>query len=311
MQYNNFSSVTEILLLGFPGFPSLKVFFFLLLLIIFCLTLFGNLLILVLVSYSSQLHSPMYFFLTQLSSSDILLTTSIVPEMLRAVLYEGSTISFIGCLAQFYVFTASETLESLFLTVMSYDRYQAICNPLRYASIMDWTFCFNVVLCSWLFVCAIILMISITMNQLNFCGPNIIDHFFCDFAPLLKLSCSNTLIIEIESIFLTIPVLIGPFTTIMISYVRIVFTILKIPSATGRQKTFSTCSSHLAVVSVYYGSLLSIYLFPNQKYINKVQSLLYTVVTPLFNPIIYSLRNKDIKKSFKKLLGNLSATFHS
>ncbi|XP_063785593.1 olfactory receptor 11L1-like [Pseudophryne corroboree] len=311
MQYNNFSSVTEILLLGFPGFKSFKIFFFLLLLIIFCLTLCGNLLIIVLVSCSSQLHSPMYFFLTQLSSSDILLTTSIVPVMLRAVLYEGSTISFIGCLAQFYVFTASEALECLLLTVMSYYRYQAICNPLHYASVMDRAFCLNIVLCCWLFVCAIILMISLTMNQLQFCGPNIIDHFFCDFAPLLKLSCSNTLVIELESVLLSIPLVICPFTVIIISYTYIAFTILKIPSVTGRQKTFSTCSSHLSVVSVYYGSLISIYLFPHQEVLNKVLSLLYTVVTPLLNPIIYSLRNKDIKENFKKLLANLSTSCHS
>ncbi|XP_075061719.1 olfactory receptor 11L1-like [Mixophyes fleayi] len=303
MRYDNFSMVTEILLMGFQSFQSLHIFFFLLLLTTYCLTLCGNLLIIILVASCRQLHFPMYFFLTQLSLTDILLTTSIVPDMLRVVLYEGSTISFIGCLAQFYVFTASETLESLLLTVMSYDRYQAICNPLRYTSVMNQTFCLKVVISCWLFICVIILMISITMNNLQFCGPNVIDHFFCDFAPLLKLSCSDTLVVEIESFLLTIPVLLCPFTAIVVSYVYIVFSILRMPSVTRRQKTFSTCSSHLTVVSVYYGSLISIYLFPNQENIQKVLSLLYTIITPLFNPIIYSLRNQDLKLAFKKTFG--------
>ncbi|XP_075715813.1 olfactory receptor 11L1-like [Rhinoderma darwinii] len=309
MQYDNISTVTEILLLGFQNLRSIKTLFFLLLLIIFCVTVCGNLLIILVVSYSRSLHSPMYFFLTQLSLSDILLSTTIVPNMLHIVLYKGSSVSFIGCLIQFYCFTASESLECLLLTVMSYDRYQAICNPLHYTSVMDLTFCVKMVLLFWLFILIIILILSVTMSYLQFCGPNIIDHFFCDFEPLLELSCSDTFIVKMESKLLAVPLVICPFTVIIVSYVYIIFTILKIPSVTGRQKTFSTCSSHLAVVSLYYGSLISIYLFPNKDNAKKIISLFYTVITPLLNPLIYSLKNNNIKKAFKKIFISKSKTF--
>ncbi|XP_072254780.1 olfactory receptor 11L1-like [Pyxicephalus adspersus] len=301
MQCKNFSRVDEIFLLGFQNLQNLKIFFFLTLLIIYCITLFGNLQIILLVSSNKNLQRPMYFFLSQLAFSDILLSNSIVPNMLRVVLYGGTTITFESCLTQFYFFTASEALECLLLTVMSYDRYQAICNPLHYTSVISHLFCVKAIVLFWLFIFIIILMISLSISQLEFSGPNIIDHFFCDFAPLLDLSCSNTFVVEMESMLLAIPLVICPFVVITISYIYIVYTILKIPSVSGRQKTFSTCSSHLAVVSLYYGSLISIYLFPNQENIKKVFALFYTVITPLLNPVIYSLRNKDIKQAFVKI----------
>ncbi|XP_040273132.1 olfactory receptor 11L1-like [Bufo bufo] len=302
MQSANVSLVAEIFLLGFQNFHGINNFFFLLLLLVYIVTVCGNLLIILAVSYSRSLHSPMYFFLSQLSFSDILLSSIIVPNMLRVVLYGGSFVSFIGCLIQFYFFTASESIECLLLTVMSYDRYQAICNPLHYTSVMTLKFCVKILLLFWLFIFAIILMISVTMSDLRFCGPNIIDHFFCDFDPLLELSCSNTFIVRMESKFLAIPLVICPFTVIIVSYTYIIITILKIPSVTGRRKTFSTCSSHLAVVSLYYGSLISIYLFPNRENAKKILSLFYTVATPVLNPLIYSLRNKDIRQALGKIL---------
>ncbi|KAM3926751.1 olfactory receptor 1468-like [Leptodactylus fuscus] len=279
---------------------NIKIAFFFLLLVVYCVTVCGNLLIIVVVSSSRSLHSPMYFFLTQLSFSDILLSTTIVPNMLCVVLYDGSSVSFIGCLIQFYFFTASESLECLLLTVMSYDRYQAICHPLHYQSIINFPFCVKIILLVWLLILIVILMISVTMSRLQFRGPNVIDHFFCDFDPLLELSCSDTFIVRMESKLLAVPLVICPFTMILVSYVYIITAILKISSVTRRQKTFSTCSSHLTVVSLYYGSLISIYLFPNKKNAKKILSLLYTIITPLLNPIIYSLRNKDIKHA----LGN-------
>ncbi|XP_075715875.1 olfactory receptor 5P64-like [Rhinoderma darwinii] len=310
MQHHNFTKVTEIILLGFQNLKSFNLCFFLLLLIIFCVTICGNLLIILVVSYSRPLHSPMYFFLTQLSFIDILLSTTIVPNMLHIVLYEGSSVSFIGCLIQYYFFSAFEALECLLLTVMSYDRYQAICNPLHYTSVMDPTFCLRAVLLCWVIIFATVLMIFLTVSHLDFCGPNIIDHFFCDLEPLLELSCSDTFIMKIETLFLVIFLAICPLTVIIVSYVYIIITILKIPSVSGRQKTFSTCSSHLAVVSMYYGSLITTYVFPRKQTAKTFLSLFYTVITPLLNPMIYSLSNRDIKQALKKLLNKVFAMFH-
>ncbi|XP_040274860.1 olfactory receptor 488-like [Bufo bufo] len=307
MQFCNSSTVTEILLLGFQNLQSLKICFFLLLLIIFCVTVCVNLLIILLVSSSRSLHSPMYFFLTQLSFTDILLTFTIVPSTLQTVLNEGRSLSLIGCVTQFYCYSASESFECLLLSVMSYDRYQAICNPLHYTSVMDLTFCIKVVLLCWVMVFAVILTVAITMSHLLFCGPNIIDHFFCDFDPIIELSCSDTFFMKLEDMLFAVPIVVFPFIVILVSYVYIIITILKIPSVTGRQKTFSTCSSHLAVVSLYYGSLIMIYLLPNKKGVKKTLSLFYTVVTPLLNPIIYSLSNRDIKQAFKKLKTSISS----
>ncbi|XP_075715839.1 olfactory receptor 11L1-like [Rhinoderma darwinii] len=307
MQHSNSSTVTEIFLLGFQNLQNFHLCFFLLLLVIYCVTVCGNLLIILVVSNSRSLHSPMYFFLTQLSFIDLLLSTTIVPNMLHIVLYEGSTVSFIGCLIQFYAFSASESLECLLLAVMSYDRYQAICNPLHYTSIMDPTFCLRAVLLCWVMMFTIIFTVSGTMSCLQFCGPNVIDHFFCDFDPILELSCSDTFLVKIADMILAGPLVLCPFIVIMISYVYIIITILKIPSVTGRQKTFSTCSSHLAVVSMYYGSIICIYLFPNTGNVKKILSLLYTVITPLFNPLIYSLNNRDIKQALRKLMRTMSS----
>ncbi|XP_040274838.1 olfactory receptor 11L1-like [Bufo bufo] len=309
MQFSNSSMVAEILLLGFQNLQSFRICFFLLLLIIFCVTVCGNLLIILVVSYSRSLHSPMYFFLTQLSFSDIMLSSTIVPNMLHIVLHEGTSVSFIGCLTQFYFFITSESLECLLLTVMSYDRYQAICNPLHYNMVMDLTFCVRAVLLCWVMMLIVTLTLSLTVSQLQFCGPNVIDHFFCDFDPLLELSCSDTFFIKLEDMILAVPFVVCPFIVILVSYVYIIITILKIPSVTGRQKTFSTCSSHLAVVSLYYGSLIIMYLFPNKGDVKKILSLLYTVVTPLLNPMIYSMSNRDIRQSSKKLKIKMCLSF--
>ncbi|XP_066445784.1 olfactory receptor 11L1-like [Eleutherodactylus coqui] len=309
MQHHNFTKVTEILLLGFQNLKSFNFCFFLLLLIIYCVTVCGNLLIILVVSYSRSLHSPMYFFLTQLSLTDLLLTTTIVPNMLHIMLYEGRSVSFIGCLTQFYFFSAAEALECLLLTVMSYDRYQAICNPLHYTSVMDLTFCIKAVLLCWLVIFATVLMIFLTVSHFDFCGPNVIDHFFCDLEPLLELSCSDTFIMKLETFFLVLFLAICPVTVIIVSYAYIIFTILKIPSVTGRKKTFSTCSAHLSVVSLYYGSLITTYVFPRQQNAKTLLSLFYTVVTPLLNPMIYSLSNTDIKQALRKLFNNCFAIF--
>ncbi|XP_053318884.1 olfactory receptor 11L1-like [Spea bombifrons] len=301
MNKRNLTRVTEIHLLGFQTSRSIKVGLFVLVFTMFCVTIVGNLLIIVLVSRSRNLHSPMYFFLTQLSISDILLTTDIVPNMLRGMM------PLVGCLAQLYFFGVSECFECLILAVMSYDRYLAICHPLHYISLMSHLLSLRVIIVTWIVSFSVPLIETVTTSKLVFCGPNVIDHFFCDLFPLWELSCSDILIGQIEVTILGIPIIISPFILIAISYTYIFFTILKIQSITGRQKAFSTCSSHLTVVFIYYGTLISIYVLPTRGQsliVSKVLSLLYTVVTPMLNPIIYSLRNKDIKEALRKYVKN-------
>ncbi|XP_075715780.1 olfactory receptor 10A3-like [Rhinoderma darwinii] len=288
---------------GFQGSQCLRFFLFGVFIVIFCFTICGNLLIISLVSTSKNLHTPMYFFLTQLSISDILLTSDIVPEMLHILLNNGGTITFTGCITQFYLFCTSEACECFLLTVMSYDRYVAICNPLRYSSIITCPYCMKLVVICWLLGFSVAFVTTIMILTLTFCGQNIIDHFFCDLVPLLEIACSDNFMVHLEVSLLGIPGVIMPTILIITSYVKIVSVILSIPSSTGRQKAFSTCSSHLTVVSIFYCCLFTVYVAPTRgqtSTISKIISLLYTVLTPLIKPIIYSLRNTDIKKAVQE-----------
>ncbi|XP_072006422.1 olfactory receptor 10C1-like [Engystomops pustulosus] len=298
------NNITSIFLLGFPYLQNFTFPFFSLLVLIFCGTISGNLLIVVLYLVSKTLQSPMYFFITQLSLCDLLLTTDIVPLLLHTVLYGGSTITLMGCMTQFSIFATSECSECFLLSVMSYDRYVAICNPLRYHSIMSHKFCMILISTIWLLGFMVTLMDVISIYSLHFCGPHIIDHFYCDLEPILQLSCSDTSRIHTQIVILGFLYVNVPFLVIVTSYVYIVGTILKIPSNTGRHKAFSTCSSHLIVVSIYYGTLMIVYIFPTKgqsQILNMFLSLMYTVLTPLFNPIIYTLRNQDFKEAFLKI----------
>ncbi|XP_075715742.1 olfactory receptor 1496-like [Rhinoderma darwinii] len=302
---NNQTVVTEFLLLAFQVSQDLRLLLFCLLLVVYYGTLCGNLLIITLVSIRTNLHTPMYFFISLLSINDILLASDIVPNMLHILLDNGGTITFINCLTQFYFFGISEAFECFLLTVMSYDRYVAICNPLRYTSIMTSGHCVILVAISWFLGFSISLINIVTTSELSFCGPNIIDHFFCDLVPLLELACSDTFIVQLVIYLQSIPVIFIPTTIIGMSYTYIILAILRIPSSTGRQKAFSTCSSHLIVVSIFYSTLFSVYIFPTKGQtvtISKILSLLYTVITPFINPIIYSLRNKDIRKAIQVTL---------
>ncbi|XP_075434035.1 olfactory receptor 11A1-like [Ascaphus truei] len=305
MRVENQTRVTEFLLLGFKDLQSLRIPVFFVFLGIYIMTLTGNLLIIVLVSTSHKLHSPMYFFLSHLSTTDIFITTNIVPNMLHGILGEGVTISFNGCITQFYFFAVSAITESVLLTVMSYDRYLAICHPLRYTSIMAIRLQYHLVFWSWFLGFTIALIIATQIGMLQFCGTNVIDHVFCDFDPFLELSCMDTSIFKLEQLVLSVPLTFLSFIFIIVTYVSIFLTILRIPSTSGRQKAFSTCSSHLTVVSLFYGTLITIYQVPSSGHLvnlNKVLSLLYIVVTPLFNPIIYSLRSQEIRAAFGKLV---------
>ncbi|XP_073479905.1 olfactory receptor 11L1-like [Aquarana catesbeiana] len=305
MDEKNITRITMIHLIGFKTHQSIQGLMFTTLFLIYCVTICGNLLIITLVSYSKSLHSPMYFFLSQLSLSDILIVTDILPNTLHAVLVEEAMMSFSGCITQFYFFAVSEALQCSLLTVMAYDRYLAICKPLHYNLIMSNQVCWITVITLWTLSMLIELIPAFGISKLQFCGPNIIDHFFCDFHPLIKLSCSDATNVELEGALLGAALVVIPFTVIIVSYIYIVITIFNIPSITGRQKVFSTCSSHLTVVSIYYGTMVCVYLVPSREQswdIRKFLSLLYTAVTPLLNPMIYSLRNKDLKKVVRNLV---------
>ncbi|XP_068129362.1 olfactory receptor 11L1-like [Hyperolius riggenbachi] len=304
----NKSNVTTILFLGFQNISEVNVLLFIFFLVIYCVTICGNAFLITLVSISKTLHSPMYFFVSQLSIADIILTTDISPNMLNIVLHEQTSISISSCLTQCFFLGLLVVSDCLILTVMSYDRYMAICSPLHYTSVMNHVHCIKLVLVSWLISSLISLIIVLNISQLQFCGSNTIDHFFCDLNPLVKLLCSDVSEIQMEITLLSVPVIVLPFFVIIFSYVHIILTILKISSLSGRQKAFSTCSSHLTIVSMFYGTLFGMYVLPNEgqsQTMNKAMSMLYTVFTPFLNPFIYSLRNKDIKKAFRKVVGNL------
>ncbi|OCT90806.1 olfactory receptor 5V1 [Xenopus laevis] len=296
---SNKTAIMDFFLLGLQQYNNQKFLVFFVLLIMHITTLTGDLMIILLVSTSQRLQSPMYYFLKHLSISEIMFTTNIVPNMLYIILKEGNSMTIVCCFIQFYIFIASGSIESLLLTIMSYDRYLAICNPLRYSYLMNLQICQTLVSCSWLLCFLLVLITVILLCQLQFCASNIIDHYFCDLEPILELSCSDTSFVRTAVLVLSIPTVITAFTFIIITYICIFYTVLRISSSAGRHKAFSTCSAHLTSVCSYYGPLIIIYVVPyrgSSLNANKLLSLLYTVVTPLINPIIYSLRNQEIRE---------------
>ncbi|KAM9312375.1 olfactory receptor 1M1-like [Gastrophryne carolinensis] len=305
MDEENVTSITTVLLLGFQLPQNLSVLVFCTLLLISVVTICGNLLIITVVFYSQSLHCPMFFFLSQLSVLDILVVMDVLPNMLYIVLANEAVISFSACLTQLYFFILSESLEISLLTAMSYDRYLAICKPLHYTVIMSHQVCWRTVIACWIFGIVIVLNDVIAIFSLKFCGLNVIDHVFCDLEPVLELSCTDNTIAHLEIKMLASVIVVIPFGVLIASYVYIIVTIFDIPSVTGRKKVFSTCSSHLTVVGIFYGTIICVYLVPRRGELPhnaKFLSMLYTVVTPLMNPIIYSLRNKDLKNAIGKLI---------
>ncbi|XP_030395554.1 olfactory receptor 11L1-like, partial [Gopherus evgoodei] len=237
-------------------------------------------------------------------------TSTVLPRMLASLLTGDRTISYSGCITQMYFFVFMLTAECFLLLVMSYDRYLAICNPLHYAALMRSWVCIQLVSGSWIMAFFTSTLITLLMARLTFCGPNNIDHFFCDFAPMLKLSCSDTSLIELVNLLLCFAIILPTFLLTLICYVCIIATILRIPSTTERHKAFSTCSSHLIVVASFYGSIIISYMIPTAGTagdLHKAFSVFYTVLTPLVNPLIYSLRNKEVKEALKKAGGKLAA----
>nr|XP_023966609.1 olfactory receptor 10C1-like [Chrysemys picta bellii] len=299
---DNRTVITEFILLGFGDLPELQTLLFLLFLVIYTATMAGNILIVVLIVTDQHLHTPMYFFLGNLSCLETCYTSTILPRLLTSLLTGDRTISVSGCFAQFYCFGSLACTECYLLAGMSYDRYLAICKPLHYAAFMDGRLCLQLAAGVWISGFLVCVIVMSFMSQLIFCGPNEIDHFFCDFTPLIQLSCSDTSLITQVSFILVSLDSLCPFLLTLTSYVCIISTILRIPSSTGRQKAFSTCSSHLIVVALFYGTLIIVYMLPKSgtlRALNKVFSLFYTVLTPLVNPLIYSLRNREVKEALR------------
>ncbi|XP_056425605.1 olfactory receptor 10A7-like [Hyla sarda] len=305
----NETQVTKIHLLGFRSLHKYRTLLFIVFLLTYIFILGGNLLIIALVSVIDHLKTPMYFFLKHLSIADVLLTTSVVPVMLDIILVERGIFSFWGCIMQLYLFCMFGFVQCLIIAIMSFDRYLAICHPLRYTSLMNQDICLQLIVGSWFIVCVLALSEFFVLIQINFCGLNSIDHFFCDFGPVVELATSDSSILILQDFVFAIIMILFPFVFIIMTYVLIFFTILKISSIFGRRKAFSTCSSHLTSVCIYYGTLLTVYSAPsdeNTSHINKYRSLLYLVVTPLMNPIIYSLRNQEIKRAVQKVIITIS-----
>ncbi|XP_069828898.1 olfactory receptor 6N1-like [Dendropsophus ebraccatus] len=295
--------VTEFIIFGFPSLQNYQIPLFCVFLLIYLLTITGNGSIFFLVSITHHLHTPMYFFVGNLSLVDMSYASVTIPKMLAKFAMNLDKISFKACFVQMYIFLALVSTECLLLTTMAYDRYVAICSPLHYMTIMTKRRYLLLNALAWFGGFLIILPFQILAWKLPFCGPNIIHHYYCDHPPLLQLACVDTSInVAVGSSIGALFILIT-FTLVVISYIKIILTILKINSKEGRMKTFSTCASHFTVVSIFFLPIIFMYIRPKASYSSDVDSLvalLYTVLTPMMNPVIYSLRNKDIIEAFKR-----------
>ncbi|XP_050773549.1 olfactory receptor 6N1-like [Gopherus flavomarginatus] len=301
--WGNQTAITKFILLGFRDIPDLKFFLFLLFLVIYIATVAGNILLTVLIVADQHLHTSMYFFLGNLSCLEICYTSTILPRMLAHLLTGDRTISVSGCITQIYFFGVLAATECYLLAAMSYDRYLAICKPLHCSALMNAKFCLHLVAGSWLNGSLAATIFILFMSQLIFCGPNEIDNFYCDVIPVIKLACSDTRLMVLLDFILAGIFTLPPFLLTLTSYVCIITTILRISSTTGRQKAFSTCSSHLIVVTIYYGTIVSVSMLPTLdtlSVLKKVLSLCYTVLTPLVNPLIYGLRNREVREALSK-----------
>ncbi|KAG9462055.1 olfactory receptor 2D3-like [Eleutherodactylus coqui] len=307
MEQVNQSTAQQFILLGLSTDPHLQIILFLILLIIYLMNILGNLLLIMIVRINPALHSPMYFFLTNLSVIDICFSSSVIPVLLGNTLAKDKSISFLGCATQMYVSLTLGATECVILAVMSYDRFAAICRPLRYYNIMNKAMCIYLAVGSWSigFIDSLV-QVNLTF-QLSFCQGVNINHYFCEAPALIRMACGDTFLNELSIYISGAIIAMGCFSLILISYVYIISSILKISSSQGRQKSFSTCASHLTVVSIYYGTIMFMYLRPHsKKYFpsetDTVLPILYTAVTPMLNPFIYSVRNKDVKSTLINLL---------
>nr|XP_060639257.1 olfactory receptor 6N1-like [Anolis sagrei ordinatus] len=309
IKWGNKTTIAEFILLGFGNLPALQTPLFLLFLFVYIMTVAGNLTIVLLIATDRHRQTPMYFFLGNLSCLETSYSSTILPRMLASVFSRDNAVTFNGCLIQLYCFGYLATVECYLLAVMAYDRYLAICKPLHYGTFMNVKTTIRLAAGAWISPVIVLAVVIQLLSGLHFCGPNEIDHFFCDLSPVIQLSCTDiewtTLTIFIMSSIDTFP----PFLLTLTSYIFIIITIGRIPSTKGRQKAFSTCSSYLTIVTIFYGTLIMVYVLPKtdtQRELNKIFSVFYTVLTPLANPIIYSLRNKEVKESLKTAIGKIN-----
>ncbi|XP_006164786.1 olfactory receptor 9G1 [Tupaia chinensis] len=303
MEWSN-HTVTDFILLGFTADPVMQLVLFVVFLSVYSMTLIGNIILLLLIYNDSRLHTPMYFFIGNLSFLDLWLSSVYTPKILITCISEDKSISFAGCLAQFFFSAGLDYSECYLLAAMAYDRYVAISKPLLYAQAMSIKLCAMLVAASYLGGFINSSVITKKTFSFNFCGDNVIDDFFCDLLPLVKLACGRKDGYQELMYFLLASNVITPTVLILASYIFIIAIILRIRSTQGRLKAFSTCTSHLISVTLYYGSILYIYLCPRSNYpldTDKIVSTFYTVLFPMLNPMIYSLRNKDVKEALNKL----------
>ncbi|XP_078502480.1 olfactory receptor 5V1-like [Lissotriton helveticus] len=303
MDMTNQTLVTEFILLGLSSIPEVESLFFMIFLLMYATILAGNILIITVICLDKRLHTAMYYFICNLSFLDCCYSTVTVPRMLADLLVKRKSISFTACMIQLYFFGSLVSVESLLLAAMAVDRYIAICHPLHYTRIMDQHTCCSLVAGLWVggFLCTTVHVILI--SRLSFCKSNVIQHFFCDLPPLLQLSCSNTFINILVIFTLGGVMAFGALLTMAVSYTFIIITILNIKSSEGRSKAFSTCASHLTVVIIFYGVLIFTYFRPtntNSFPVDRFMSVVYSIVTPMVNPMIYSLRNTEMKKAVTK-----------
>ncbi|XP_069072108.1 olfactory receptor 6N2-like [Pleurodeles waltl] len=308
MDYGNKSTVTEFFIVGFPALHNYSSLIFILLFIIYAMTITGNVVIFLVIKLDVRLHTPMYFFVSVLSFLEIWYTAVTIPKMLANLLVSRKTISFNGCLLQTYFFHSLGASECYLLTVMSFDRYLAICKPLHYPSIMTAKLCLQLAVGCWAcgFICPVTEVILI--SRLPFCGPNIIPHIFCDFPPLLSLACTDTSINVLIDFAINSFIILVTFLFIMLSYIKIIITIMKIKTSKGRRKAFSTCVAHLTVVFAFFTCIVFMYVRLTKSYslyYDRLLAVIYSVLTPLLNPLVYSLRNQEIRnaigRTFQKL----------
>ncbi|KAM8971552.1 olfactory receptor 10AG1-like [Sarcophilus harrisii] len=305
MTGDNFTVVREFILLGFSDLPNLQGFLFGIFSVIYLCILIGNGLLIVIIKIEPTLQTPMYFFLGNFSFLEICYTAVTIPRMLVDLWTQKNTISFLHCALQTCFIYILGVAECLLLAVMAYDRYVAICKPLYYPLIMNRRVCIQLVVMSWMIAVPVLIGETYLIFCLNFCGPKKINHVFCEAPPLLELACGDTYKTEVSVQLVALLFIITPFLLILTSYVKIIITILRLPSTSGRAKAFSTCSSHLMIVCLFYGSGSIVYLRPKSPHSTgsvKVFALFYTTVTPVFNPLIYSLRNKDVIVALRKML---------
>ncbi|NXQ54053.1 OR6B1 protein, partial [Anthoscopus minutus] len=304
MVQENDTHIHEFILVGFPSTPELQALLFIIFLAVYLLTVTENILIITLIITNHQLHKPMYFFLGHLAFLEACYISVTVPKLLLNFVV-NKTISFAGCMAQLYFFIALVCTECELLAVMAYDRCVAVCSPLHYALTMSRRACVQLATGSWLlgFLTAVLKVFFI--SQLSFCGPSVINHFFCDVSPLLNLSCTQRRVAEVVDFVSALFILLIPLFVIIVSYICIISTVLLIPTAQSRTKAFTTCASHLVVVIIFFSATLFMYARPrsiNSRDLNKLVSIIYTIVTPMLNPLIYCLRNQEVKDTLWKVL---------